>query len=76
MTPASLTQTSPICPTCRSRMVFYKAIARVGSVPELRTYKCEECGVRRTETVQARDEPISRLKTNLYLIGPASSLLH
>jgi hypothetical protein len=57
-------------------MIFLKAIASVASLPALRTYKCEECGVRRTETEEARDDSISRPKTNLYLVGPASSLLH
>jgi hypothetical protein len=49
-------------------MVFVSTIASAGSLPALHTYKCEECGVRRTETEKAR-EP------NLYLVGPASSLL-
>ena len=57
-------------------MIFFNAIASVGSLPALRTYKCEECGVRRTETYEARDESISSLRPNLYLVGPASSLLH
>jgi hypothetical protein len=57
-------------------MILFKAIAGVGSLPALRTYKCEECGVRRTETGEARDTSISTLKSNLYLVEPASSLLH
>jgi len=55
-------------------MIFFKAIASAGSLPALRTYKCKECGVRQTETEEARD--VSRPKTNLYLVEPASSLLH
>jgi len=57
-------------------MIFFNGIASVGSLPALRTYKCEECGVRRTETEEARAESMSSLKPNLYLVGPASSLLH
>jgi C4-type Zn-finger protein len=76
MTPASLIHANPICPTCRSRMAFHKAIPRVGSAPELRVYKCEECGVRKTEIKQAGEVSIPQPKTNLYLVGPASSLLH
>jgi C4-type Zn-finger protein len=67
---------TPNCPTCGNRMFLLKAIPRVASVPELRIYKCEECGVRKTETKQAGHEPISRPKPNLYLVGPASRLLH
>jgi hypothetical protein len=48
-------------------------IASVGSLPALRTYKCEECGVRRTETGEARETSISSLKSNLYLVEPAAS---
>jgi hypothetical protein len=51
-------------------MILFKSIASVGSLPALRTYKCEQCGVRRTETDEARDESISRL------FEPASSVLH
>jgi DNA-directed RNA polymerase subunit RPC12/RpoP len=64
------------CPVCGHRLILFKAIAGVGSLPALRTYKCEECGVRRTETGEARNTPISSLKSNLYLVEPASSLLH
>jgi len=64
------------CPTCGHRMAFVSTIAGAGSLPALRTYKCEVCGVRRTETEYPRDESISSLKSNLYLVEPASSLLH
>jgi len=57
-------------------MVLFKAIERVASLPELHTYKCEECGVRKTEAKETRDDYIARPKSNLYLVGPASSLLH
>jgi transposase-like protein len=67
---------TPNCPTCGNRMFLFKTIPRVASLPELRTYKCEECGVKKTETRTAGDEPISRPKPNLYLVGPASALLH
>jgi DNA-directed RNA polymerase subunit RPC12/RpoP len=66
----------PKCPTCGHRMIFFNAIASVGSLPALRTYKCEVCGVRRTETEYPRDESISSLNSYLYLVEPASSLLH
>ena len=66
----------PKCPTCGHRMFLFTAIASVGSLSALRTYKCEVCGVRRTETEYPRDESISSLKSNLYLVEPASSLLH
>ncbi len=68
--------TAPNCPTCGNRMFLFQAIPQVGSLPELRTYKCEECGVRKTEAMEARDDYRSRPKPNLYLVGPASSLLH
>jgi len=55
-------------------MFLFKVIASVGSVPALRTYKFEVCGVRRTENEYPRDESIS--SPNLYLVEPASSLLH
>ena len=67
---------SPKCPACGHRMFIFSAIKSVGSLPALRTYKCEDCGVRRTETEYPRDESISSFKPNLYLVGPASSLLH
>jgi DNA-directed RNA polymerase subunit RPC12/RpoP len=38
------------CPTCGHRMIFRNAIPSVASLPALRTYKCEDCGVRLTET--------------------------
>ena len=64
------------CPTCGNGMILFNTIPSVGSLPALRTYKCKECGVRRTETEEARDDSISRPIPNLYLVGPASSLLH
>jgi C4-type Zn-finger protein len=66
---------APSCPTCSNRMVFLKGIPRVGSLPELHTYRCEECGVRKTETKVARDE-VPRPKPDLYSVKPPSSLLH
>ena len=66
---------SRICPTCGNRMVFFKGIPGVGSVPELRIYKCKECGVRKTETKVASDDFISP-KPNLYVMPATSSLLH
>ena len=55
---------------------FLRRLRALARFPALRTYKCEVCGVRRTETEYPRGEPISSLKSNLYLVEPASSLLH
>ena len=55
-------------------MFTFSVIESVGSLPALRTYKCEECGVRRTETEYPKD--ISSPTSNLYLVEPASSRLH
>jgi hypothetical protein len=41
-------------------MVFFKAVPAVASLPALRTYKCEQCGVPVTKTVQ--DPPQKRAK--------------
>src|SRR5215469_1260853 len=55
---------------------FFLRRLRALALPALRTYKCEVCGVRRTENENPIDESISSLKSNLYLVEPASSLLH
>jgi predicted RNA-binding Zn-ribbon protein involved in translation (DUF1610 family) len=69
------------CPTCGNRMILFNTVPSVASLPALRTYKCKECGVRLTETKEARDDSISRPKPdlpkpNLYVVRAKSSLLH
>jgi hypothetical protein len=68
------TMRAPNCPTCGNQMVFFKGIPRVASLPELCIFKCEECGVTKTQTNEASSIPLP--KPNLYLVDPASSLLH
>jgi C4-type Zn-finger protein len=64
------------CPTCGNRMTLFNTIPGVASLPALRTYKCEECGVRKTETKEARDDSIFRPTPNLNVVPAKSSLLH
>jgi DNA-directed RNA polymerase subunit RPC12/RpoP len=52
------TAENPNCPSCGNRMVFFKAVPAVASLPALRTYKCEQCGVPVTKTEQ--DPPQKR----------------
>jgi predicted RNA-binding Zn-ribbon protein involved in translation (DUF1610 family) len=46
---------NPACPSCGMRMRFCKAIPRVASLPELRTYNCKQCGVTVTEAEVPRE---------------------
>jgi hypothetical protein len=64
------------CPTCGNRMILFNTIPSVASLPALRTYKCKECGVRLTETKEARGDSISRPEPNLYVVRAKSSLRH
>jgi transposase-like protein len=63
------------CPSCGNRMIVFNTIPSVASLPALRTYKCIECGVRLTETKEAREDSISRSKPTLP-VRAKSSLLH
>jgi len=45
----------PDCPRCGRPMRFYKAVPRVASLPELRTYDCKPCGVTVTEAEEPRE---------------------
>jgi predicted RNA-binding Zn-ribbon protein involved in translation (DUF1610 family) len=63
------------CPTCGDRMILFNTIPSVASLPALRTYKCEECGVRLTETYEAGRTSSSRRKSNLYSMAPKSALI-
>jgi len=45
----------PVCPNCGSPMRFCKAVPRVASLPELRTYNCQQCGVTATEAEEPRE---------------------
>jgi uncharacterized Zn finger protein len=38
------------CPTCSNRMTLFSSVVSVAGLPELCTYKCEKCGVRKTMT--------------------------
>jgi len=44
-----------LCPTCGSRMILIRDVPTVGVLPALRIYKCHECGVPLTETVEAKE---------------------
>ena len=41
------------CPTCGHRMILIRDVPRLGVLPALRIYKCQECGVPLGETVEA-----------------------
>jgi DNA-directed RNA polymerase subunit RPC12/RpoP len=49
------------CPTCGHRMILIKDVPSVGVLPALLIYKCQECGVPLTETVEAKDPNPLRL---------------
>ena len=43
------------CPTCGHRMILIKDVPRLGVLPPLQIYKCQECGVPFTETEEAKE---------------------
>ena len=43
------------CPTCGSRMILIRDVPRLGALPPLRIYKCQECGVPLTETLEVKE---------------------
>ena len=45
----------PDCPSCGRPMRFCKAVPRVASLPELRTYNCKSCGMTVTEAEEPRE---------------------
>ena len=53
----------PDCPSCGRPMRFTRAVPRVASLPELRTYKCNQCGV----TVRRTERAARRLKSRRFL---------
>jgi DNA-directed RNA polymerase subunit RPC12/RpoP len=44
------------CPTCGSRMILIRDVPRLGVLPPLHIYKCQECGVPLTETEEAKEQ--------------------
>lgn len=45
-------QATPHCPDCGKPMLPARSVPRLGGLPELRTFKCENCGAVVTEEVQ------------------------
>ena len=43
------------CPTCGSQMILIRDVPRLGALPPLRIYKCQECGVPLTETLEVKE---------------------
>jgi predicted RNA-binding Zn-ribbon protein involved in translation (DUF1610 family) len=43
----------PLCPNCGRSMHLDRVTARKGGLPELRSYKCGECGVWASEAAEA-----------------------
>jgi hypothetical protein len=41
----------PLCPACGRGMSLANTIPKVGSAPELRTYRCEPCGSMTTKEI-------------------------
>jgi hypothetical protein len=43
-------------------MIFFKALPALASLPALRTYKCDQCGVPLTETEEDPSQKLAILK--------------
>jgi hypothetical protein len=44
--------TGPLCPNCGRPMHLTRITPRSGGLPEMRTYKCGECGVWANEAAE------------------------
>src|SRR6516164_9092363 len=59
----------PECPNCGSPMRFCKAVPRVASLPELRTYNCQQCGVTATEAEEPKSVATANLLSRVASLG-------
>ena len=46
-------QPAPRCPDCGKQMLFQRSLPKLGGLPELQTFKCENCGAVVTQEVAA-----------------------
>ena len=47
-----VTEGPPDCPTCGARMALARVTPKLGGLPELHTFRCEECGEVETYEVE------------------------